>query len=299
MQRFPDLHGVQSLFWRLITAPEGVGPGAAELHRRGDLASEDLSFLVRPDARLDPTERLDIYADMYFHRLRDCLAENFPKVAAQIGDAPFHNLVTDYLLAHPPKHYSLRELGRALPGFLETHALERSFPALAGLARLEWARFDAFDDTDAVPLSRRDLLDAGSAPETFVPTLIPSYRALRLDARVLPLWKRLDAGGDFATDGASKSPTPGETIGVRVWRKGFAVFHRSVTPDEESCLELLETKGASLAQLGERLLERQAPGTSHAQAAQRLASLLDLWARDEVLTRGDPASTPGPAPRGP
>ncbi|MEE8508988.1 MAG: DNA-binding domain-containing protein [Myxococcota bacterium] len=306
MQRFPDLHGVQSLFWRLVTAPEGVGPGAAELRGRGDLSSEDLSFLVRPgpvrqDARLDPTERLDIYADMYFHRLRDCLAENFPKVAAQIGDSPFHNLVTDYLLAHPPKHYSLRELGRALPGFLETHALERSFPALADLARLEWARFDVFDDTDAVPLSRRDLLalDAGSAPETFAPTLIPSCRALRLDARVLPLWKHLDADEDSATDGASKNSNPGDTIGVRVWRKGFAVFHRSVPPDEESCLELLKTKGATLAQLGERLLEQQAPGASHAQVAQRFASLLDLWARDEVLTRGAPASTPGPAPRGP
>lgn len=304
MQGFPDLHGLQSLFWRLVTAPEGVGSGAADLRRRGELESEDLSFLVCPgparrDARLDPTQRLDIYADMYFYRLRDCLAENFPKVAGHIGDALFHNLVTDYLLAHPPKHYSLRELGRALPEFLESTDLANSFPAIADLASLEWARFDVFDDTDAVPLSRQDLLEAGSAPETFAMRLIPSCRALILDARVPGLWKHLDPDGDSASEGESNRPTRSESIGLRVWRKGFAVFHRPVSPDEESCLGLLVGEGATLAQLGERLLERQASGVPDAQVARHLASLLDLWARDEVLTRGDPSAKPEPAPRGP
>ncbi len=74
MQRFPDLRGLQSLFWGLISAPEGAGKQVAELHRAGVLESEDLSFLVRPDDRLGRVERLDIYADMYFYRLRDCLA---------------------------------------------------------------------------------------------------------------------------------------------------------------------------------------------------------------------------------
>jgi hypothetical protein len=159
VQRFPDLRGVQELFWKLITAPEGVARGAAELRRGGALESEDLSFLVPPDDTRSSAEQLDIYANMYFHRLHDCLAEDFPVLKARLGDARFHNLVTDYLLAHPPTHFSLRELGRALPGFLASHALEREFPALADLARLEWARVDVVDDADAAPLSREEVLE--------------------------------------------------------------------------------------------------------------------------------------------
>ncbi|MDH3213394.1 MAG: DNA-binding domain-containing protein [Myxococcales bacterium] len=260
MQRFPDLRGVQSLFWRLVAAPEGVAAA---------VGSEDLSYLIRPDARLGAVERLDIYADMYFYRLRDCLAEDFPKLAARVGAAHFHNLVTDYLLAHPPRHFSLRELGRALPDFTGSHALERSFPALADLARLEWARVEVFDDADAAPLCWQRLLEGGAAaPESFAATLIPSARLLRLDASVLALWR-----GDPAE--------PGERIGVRVWRKGFAVHHRSLATDEERCLRELAAGGVTLARLGE--LVGNAP---------RLAALLDLWARDGLIAESEARDTP-------
>jgi len=280
MQPFPDLRGVEELFWKLITAPEGVVRGAAELHRQGALESEDLSFLVPANDRLGSAEQLDIYADMYFHRLRDCLEEDFPVLAARVGGARFHNLVTDYLLAHPSTHFSLRELGRALPGFLDGHPLEREIPVLADLARLEWARVDVFDDADAAPLSREELLELGaSAPEEARLGLIPAARLLRLDASVLPLWKRLDAGE--AEEAAPAAGPRGETSAVRVWRKGFAIFHRSMQPDEERCLAALASGGASLAELGELLAGTDA---SEAQLAQRFAALLDLWSQDQILT---------------
>lgn len=284
VQRFPDLRELQSLFWRLLTAPEGVRKGVAELRRTGELESEDLAFLVHADARLGPVARLDIYADMYFYRLRDCLAEDFPKVVARIGAARFHNLVTDYLLAHPSTHFSLRELGRALPDFLGTHPLAREFPVLSDLARLEWARVDVFDEADAAPLSRQALLEGGaSAPETFALRLVPSARLLRADASVLRLWRHLHGGGDVQPDDPPDTCQE-QSSGICVWRKGLAVFHRALPGDEESCLEVLASGGATLARLGERLLERQPPNAPPQQAAQRFAKLLDLWARDELLT---------------
>lgn len=285
MQRFPDLRGLQSLFWELLRAPEGVAAGAKEQQRRGVLESEDLSFLVRPDARLDPVERLDIYANMYFYRLRDCLAEDFPKLAVQIGAASFHNLVTDYLLLHPSTHFSLRELGRSLPDFVRSHPLERELPALADLAQLEWARVDVFDDEDALPLSRPELLArGGAAPEAFALTLVPSVRLLRVDAAVPALWKYLDAAGHAEPDEAPKPSARGETVGVRVWRKGFAVLHRSLTDDEEVCLAALAAGSTTLAQLSELLLEHEPQDAPPERAAQRLAVLLDLWTGDELLT---------------
>jgi hypothetical protein len=180
----PDLglDEVQALLWRLLTAPAGVGPGAEALHHEGALEGTDLGWLVRPSARLSPTERLDIYADMYFYRLRDCLAEDFPNLARWLGPARFHNLVTDYLLVHPSRHPSLRELGRALPGFLQARPLSSPFQAASGLAALEWARVDVFDETDAEPLSREDLLEQATAsPEGFLLGLVQAVRLLSLE----------------------------------------------------------------------------------------------------------------------
>ncbi len=280
---FPELAELQALVWRLLAAPEGVRQGAAVLHREGVLGSEDLSFLVPPDDRLGPVERLDIYADMYFYRLRDCLAEDFPKLAARVGTSRWHNLVTDYLLAHPPTHFSLRELGRALPGFLETHELARQSPALEGLARLEWARVDVFDEADAIALSREDLLEqGGAAPASAAFSLVPSTRLLRLDRSVLPLWKRLDEG----QDGGDTAPTRDsvDTAAALVWRKGFAVFHRSLAADEERCLRTL-SGGATLAELGELLLAEPTPAAPPERAVERLAALIDRWTHDELLRK--------------
>jgi hypothetical protein len=290
MQQFPDLRGVEELFWKLITAPEGVARGAAELQREGALESEDLSFLVPPNDRLGSAEQLDIYANMYFHRLHDCLAEDFPVLMARLEGARFHNLVTDYLLAHPSTDFSLRELGRALPDFLASHALEREFPALADLARLEWARVDVFDEADATPLSREEVLERGaSEPERLGLALIPAARLLCLDASVLPLWKRLDAGERVAEDAAPR----GERCAVRVWRKGFAVFHRSMPSDEERCIEALASRGVSLAEIGELLAGAQPSDAAETQLAERFAALLDLWTQDEILTR--PIDQPSPS----
>ena len=141
----PGLKASQQLFWDLITAPKGVAAGASDLAEKGRLDSNNLAFLVEPSSRLSPAEHLDIYADMYFYRLRDALAEDYSKVTAVTGGARFHNFVTDFLLAHPSRHPSMRYLGAPLAGMLASHALNDEMPYLADLARLEWARIDVFD----------------------------------------------------------------------------------------------------------------------------------------------------------
>lgn len=274
-----DLRRVQSLFWRLITAPEGVARGAAELRASGELPSGGLSLLVRSDARLDATARLDVYADMYFYRLRDCLAEDYPKLAAWLGEARFHNLVTDFLLAHPPAHFSLRELGRPLAPFLETHALAEEFPGSADLARLEWARADVFDAADAAPLSREHLLEHGAtAPEIFRVKRIAALRLLRVAAGTLPLWRQLESGV------AAADAPRGAPHGVLVWRRNETILHRSLAPDEDAWLRALGPQGATLAELGERALAEQPGGATPEAAARRLSERLGLWAQDGILT---------------
>jgi hypothetical protein len=278
----PTLRETQDLVWRLLVAPEGVVRGVAALREQGALEGDDLSFLVRSDDRLGAVERLDIYADMYFYRLSDCLAEDFPKLKALLGAVRFHNLVTDYLLAHPPAHFSLRELGRALPDWLDSHPLSRELEAIADLARLEWARVDVFDESDAAPLSRSELLERAAAdPAAFRFGLAPATRLLRVAAAVLPVWKGLEEGGS-PEPGACR--TRGGLQAVMVWRKDLAILHRSLAADEAHCLEALGEGPLDVARLGELLLEAQPPGGKPDGLPERLAGLLERWSRDAILT---------------
>ena len=83
-----ELRELQAVFWQLITAPTGTAAGAAELAAAGRIPGEDLAGLVRGDGRLDAVGRVDVYADMYFYRLRDCLAEDFPRLAQASRSTP-------------------------------------------------------------------------------------------------------------------------------------------------------------------------------------------------------------------
>lgn len=312
----PDLETSQQLFWDLVTAPRGVAAGAHDLVEKGAIDSEDLSFLVAPSSRMNPIERLDVYADMYFYRLRDCLAEDYPKVAAVVGGARFHNFVTDFLLVHPSSHPSLRYLGAPVAQMLASHALGEAFPFLADLARLEWARIDVFDETDAEPLTRAALTALAPEQATALSLrLIPACRHLDLQWSVAPLWRRIEEDlGDVApaaTHSAAVEIDDGfaepfeidavparHPVFIRAWRQDLRVYHRSMAADEAACLRRLQTGGASVIELAQVLLElptagRDDAGTSippagnEQQALQavmrRLAELMDLWMEDRLL----------------
>ncbi|HZE88331.1 MAG TPA: DNA-binding domain-containing protein [Verrucomicrobiae bacterium] len=315
MSSAPDLDGLERLVWDLISAPTGVGPGAEDLVSAGRLKSADLSTIVRPDDRLDATQRLDIYADMYFYRLRDALAEDFPKVRAVIGGERFHNLATDYLLAHPSAHWSLRWLGESLPGYLDRHPLRGEFPFLADLARLEWARVDVFDEADAPPLTRGDLtrLPPDSIADLGL-RVIPAFRLLTTAWNIAPLWRRVeDLAAEPERHGTHSAsvetcevhdarpldiePPPQSASSIRVYRKGFAVHHRTVREDERRCLAELAAGGASLPRVGEIVFDglsgaeeggdAQDPGTA---AARRVAQLVEAWLEDGILSSARAAS---------
>jgi uncharacterized protein (UPF0276 family) len=147
------LRGAQRALMDLVRAPEGV---AKALEERGE-AREAVAALFAGDERMSAVARLEVYAGMYFFRLRDSLAEDFARTAAALGEARWNNLVTDYLLAHPPTSWSLRWTGEAFPEFLRAHAYGAERPWLADVAALEQARNEAFQALDAKPLRPEEL----------------------------------------------------------------------------------------------------------------------------------------------
>lgn len=263
----PSLAETQRLLWKLITAPEGVEKGLEELQPQERLQAEGL---VRNRQPLTATERWDIYANMYFYRIRDCLKDEFAAVVGVIGEANFHNLATDYLLAHPPSHFSLRYIGQYLPGFTETHELGERWPYLADLARLEYAITDAFDAPDAEPLRADELtkIDPGEWPALRF-SVTPSLRLLRLDWPIGAVWSAVKDGKE------PPAVEPRATV-VRVWRLGLRVFHKTIDPAETAALEVLRD-GADFEQVCEVVAAEGRAG------ADAVFEILRSWLADEVL----------------
>jgi hypothetical protein len=307
MKPNPDLAKTESLFWALISAPEGVRPGLDDLVRRGVASNGDLDAMIDAGATMTPADRLDVYANMYFFRLLDCLKEDFPKLLEALGAGRFHNLATDYLLACPSVHPSLRYVGARLPGFLARHGLGRECPILADLARLEWARADLFDAADAAPLTREHLatLPQDEAGDVHL-KLVPACTLLTLDHDAPRLWHAmndrsktraaLDAahtaqpgatgaehgGPTCLHEGAAEAPalpesSPRRTL-VRVWRQGFAVFHRPIGDDEAASLEAIRA-GDPLGRIAQRL----SAGRTERQATDLVGGLLQSWIDDGLL----------------
>ncbi len=146
---------LQRLFFDALRHPTGVAhwlaEGGAERHQQ--LAA---TFVASPGFSV--VERLDVYANSYFYRLLAALRELFPRLCWLCGAAPFHNLVTDYVLSCPSREPDLRRLGERLPAFLREHELARRHPLLADVAQLEQALNMALDAPEGTPLGEADLL---------------------------------------------------------------------------------------------------------------------------------------------
>jgi hypothetical protein len=297
MRPNPGLERTESLFWALVTAPEGVRPGLDELVRRGAAAPGDLDALIDGSAKMTPADRLDIYANMYFFRLLDCLKEDFPKLLEALGAGRFHNVITDYLLACPSAHPSLRYVGARLPEFLAAHSLGGESPVLADLARLEWARADLFDAADAAPMTREHLasMPQDEAGDVHL-RLIPACTLLSLAHDAPRVWREMNeraktrvaqeaehGGPTCLHEGTSDAPPLPETAPrrtrVRVWRQGFAVYHRPIGDDEAASLEAIRA-GEPLGRIAQRL----SAGRSERQATELVGGMLQSWLDDGLLS---------------
>jgi hypothetical protein len=249
------LDDTQRIFWRLITEREGVA-GA----------------LVRTDERFGAAERVGVYAGMYFFRLLECLAEDFPAVHAVVGHDDFHGLAADYLAAHPSEHPSVRRLGRRLGDFLTRHPLGEQCFWLADLARFEWSLLEAFDAADAIPIKSGEL--AAVAPDLWSElrfTLAPSLRVLEAAAAVDEIWKAATEGQ--AIPSVDRAPTA-----LRVWREGFDVLYRKL-----ESLELEVLRAVARGELFGEICEAAGRIAGDDRVVVEIVKVIRRWLDDGMI----------------
>lgn len=237
-------------------------------------ATEDAAALLRPRDGREPLLR--IYRHAYRSRLAEALRDNHERLPRVMGDEAFDALAVAYVDAHPSRHPSIRWYGDGLADFMATRLELSPHPALADLARLEWALRAAFDAADAPALSAETLalLPAADWPALrFVP--LPSARLLALDWRIAPLMQALqDAAGD---DNALPEPEP-QRHHVLVWRPGLDTRWRTLDPLEAELLQAVFA-GKSL----EALCQLAADRLGDDQAAARVVGLLQGWLAEGLL----------------
>jgi hypothetical protein len=265
-----QLKELQSLLYRLITAPSGVAEGLAaerELDARG------LEVIVRGDDRLSAEARVDIYANMYFYRILDALKEDFPTTLAVLGDDNFHNLVTGYLLEYPPREPSLYYCGRYLAEYLSDHPLREQTPFVADLAALERAIVEVFQARDAPSMEPKALRAIAPADWPAMKLrLQPAAQILALDWQVSDLVHAVEAKR------AWQSPEQ-RAVKVLVWRQGACVFHRVLETIEADALDAI-ARDQTFAEICDRVATRDFDPVT---AVNRF---LMRWLSDGLLASG-------------
>jgi hypothetical protein len=135
---------------------------------------------IKPNSRLSSLQRIEIYNRQYWFRLIDSIYDDFPGLRAILGRLKFNRLTKEYLTEHPSTSYTLRNLGRFLPAFIEKRPelVAPRFDLALDMARFEWAQVEAFDGPALPPITVDDLL--GKDPAKIRLSLQPYMSVLQL-----------------------------------------------------------------------------------------------------------------------
>jgi len=101
--------------------------------------------IVRGNARMSPTDQLQVYNGAYLARLLEVLQGDYGALQHALGEDAFRALLVKFLAAHPSRHPNLNQLGAPLPAFVTRQRTLPQRAFLAELATLERAVAEAFD----------------------------------------------------------------------------------------------------------------------------------------------------------
>ena len=255
------------------------------------LLGQPVGGLLRPGPG-GAAAALAVYRHAHAARLTAALRDNFEILARALGDEAFAALASAYIDAQPSDQPSIRWFGHRLAAFMDQRLAADDglvpHPALADLARMDWALRGAFDAADAPVLLREAL--AAVPPEHWPGlrlVLHPSVQQVALQWAVEAAWHALRAGLDGATGNPADSgpepelPAPeAHPHALLVWRRELATQWRSLAEPEAALLQSV-AEGAVFGDL----CEQAASGVDEpGQAATRVVAGLQQWLADGLVS---------------
>ncbi|HLH54189.1 MAG TPA: DNA-binding domain-containing protein [Verrucomicrobiae bacterium] len=288
----PQLSVLQNWFQSVVTNPESVEAGICSAQAQGliSLKPGELEKVITRSRALTAEERLAIYANAYHHRLFECLGEVFPMLKRTLDEDAFNGLALGYLQHYPSRTYTLNELGRHFPDYLEQTrpasdndvskepngetdepaSIENWPDFLIDLARLEWGIYEVFDGPGiegSQLLSASDLtaISAEAWPQMKLRTAV----CLRLLKTRFPINDYFSALRQAKVGEAVQIPAAQESF-VALTRRDWIVRRHPLSLTQFQLLEALQ-QGKSV---GEAIEEIVAPGAAN---LDQLAADLRTW----------------------
>jgi len=270
LRNTPRLETLEHWMQAVVMHPEGAAAGVRSRPARKLLpqAALDLESVVLPSRALSSVGRLDIYAHMYYARLLEILADEYPTTRQILGPDAFEGACRRYLQRHPSKHRTLNRLSERFPAFLAKYLPRGNRGGFAvDVARIERAMEDVFDAPRAEPLTAAEFAAIGADEWQRVRlSVIPALRLLRLK---YPANDYMNAARGKGRPRILRSRA---TFAI-VYRRGYQAYRRDQDPAQFKLLTALAA-GKTLA-----VAVRASVGGRRGNA-DRFAAKLGGWFRE-------------------
>jgi len=278
------LEELQARFGDMLRTPLERSSGS--LRAKPDAYPSALLEEALPTPNLTSGERLAIYNRQYWFRLFTVLQRAYPLTARLLGYWRFNEHATHFLLARPPRHWSLDEIGAGFADFLAEAAgngnalVDDTRPDLEPDALLEAARIDLgyHQVFRAPPVARYEpsAADAGRLLQARL-RMSPAVALLTEHWPLCELRRRaLEAPGEGALRLEPRLARP------RHWLLGREGLKLGLVPLEPRELQLLMllSRGTVEAALGELEEACRSAGTS--QELVELPANIQKWLASSV-----------------
>jgi hypothetical protein len=178
-----------------------------------------------PPAGLHPdtqaAERFAVHQHTSRGGLVAALRAAYPAIVVALGDEYFDALAVEFMHQSPPSSPVLQEYSPLFAGFLDGFAPLSQWPWLGDVARIDWARREAYHAADAEPLNAWQLrVWPAEALLQASLRLHPSLRTLDSPYPAWSLWQRQQQPPDPASDDTWQPQS------IQVWRVGGQVHQR-------------------------------------------------------------------------
>lgn len=208
-----------------------------EAFRRGVLDGDDAALdglAVTGD--LGAARRLGIHRNNCIGSLDSVLQAAYPVVCRLVNERFFRFAARAYLRAHPPTVPQLLRYGDRFANFLAGFKPVRALPYLPDVARLEWARHEAYFAGHADALDPAAL--AGIPPERYLELAFDLHPAVRLVTSRYPVDRIWEVNQPHHAEVERVDLTTGG-VSLLVTRPAMTVRHRQLSKGDFALIERL------------------------------------------------------------
>jgi len=182
------LQELQEWFGRLINQALLENDKINPIAPSGLAITKEATKYIACSPTLKSHQRLQIYNQQYWWRLQEVLQTNFLLLTRLFGTHAFNKqIVTPYLCAFPPNHWSLNLLGANLPQWIQENYSRKNKQLVYESAYLDWMLSLAATRPQYAPLNHQTLTQM--QPEKLIEKVFclqPHLFLLRFEHNLLP-----------------------------------------------------------------------------------------------------------------